>query len=524
MNIKKFISLTSFTLVALLGSHSHAAGSKTDCEDNWALGNIDIIKASSSLTSVLDEVDGSAIEASITLCGSDSGCTTSPITTAVSDLEISKYYEELNTKITDCHDYLIREESRISQLADGTPKDNALSKFNTEKLLLDHNLRIQGRDALTIIRLFDKSFEVLTQIDSKSRFKRTDLYFLNALNKKALSDVLIIWSESQNIEHLAFEEIELLLELLPPESANNFKSLNSKAIVELIEEKEARLRNERISAQLVLKNETEEFNQLIVKQTLLKLEKDDRERLNILYKKLNKSSSNPTSEIPLTAFGDYPVYSNRLYVGTSMVAENELPEDPRTTVGYFFYAQPKIGENRHHMIDVGISSINTSLTTTDDSGSETQESETEYSIDLDYTFFYALKNLELKEGFYHGPVISSGYSVFEYQNDSETELLYLPNIDLGYRFASSPEQYIETKVGACVKPSGSADVECEARIKLDLRSIISDPFGWENGGAFQIGVGLDLKTNKNDTFDDKVELSLRYRTSFGALYNALSVN
>lgn len=524
MNIKNFISLTSVTLIALLGAHTHATGTKADCDDNWALGNIDIIKANSSLTSVLDEVDGSAVEASKTLCGSDSGCNNTPITTAVSDLDISKYYEKLNSKTTGCQDYLIQEKSRISQLADGMPKNNALTKFNTEKLLLNHNLRTQGKDALSIIRLFDESFETLSQKDSKSRFKRTDLYFLNALNKKALGDVLMIWSEGQSIEYLTLAEIELLLELLPPENTDNFRSSNIELIATLTEENEARLRNKRIATQLVLKNETEEFNQLIIKQTLLQLEKDDKDRLNILYKKLNKSSSNPTSEIPLTAFGDYPVYSNRLYVGTSMVAENELPEDPRTTVGYFFYAQPNIGGNRHHMIDVGISSINTTSTTTDSSGIETQESDTEYSIDLDYTFFVAFKDLELKEGFYHGPVFSSGYSVFEYQNDSKTELLYLPKVDLGYRFASSPEQYIETKVGACMEPSGSVDVECEARIKLDLRSIISDPFGWENGGAFQIGVGLDLKTNKNDTFDDKVELSLRYRTSFGALYNALSVN
>ena len=100
-------------------------------------------------------------------------------------------------------------------------------------------------------------------------------------------------------------------------------------------------------------------------------------------------------------------------------------------------------------------------------------------------------------------------------------LKYQKNAAFGYRAAFSPEQYTDLLLKYCVRFGENKlyNERCEPRIRWDL--FMTTPTFFKDSKV-QLGVGVEFRTQKEDTYDNSFNVSVRWQTSFNKLYESFA--
>ena len=386
-------------------------------------------------------------------------------------------------------------------------------------------IKINTYQALSYFRELEAWINKLRSSKETNTLTTQQLNIIEASLRTAKNKVLPFFSvqkEPSGPIEINLQDIQYLKDNLNDTQYKEFESNHENSVTVLYETKAIEEQEAIVVSKKALSLEKEEYNMLLNKITLGLADDKEFEKFTTLRVKLKVTSQGEISEsFVLRNFSDYPEYSDRFYIGASWIAQDKRVETPRATLGYVYYIKPKIGGYFHNSIDVGISSITTEKVSAeeDDAGQETK-----YSFVLEHKLFGSFRDFDTSKKYHHGFIVSPKVSVFDFDDGNGDKLMYLPSLSAGYRWASSPEQYIDIAHSKCYTLTKIDNFHCGSRAQIDLRTMVQNPLNFAKDSAIQLGVSLDLKLKESDTVDNSITFSARYRTSFDDLYKTFTAS
>ncbi|MCY0967267.1 hypothetical protein [Parathalassolituus penaei] len=291
------------------------------------------------------------------------------------------------------------------------------------------------------------------------------------------------------------------------------------------------------------KENQKRFNVLIARQLSNTLDENGKAELKNLSESLATDNTN-SLDIHLDTFDTYHDPIRRFYLGAQYSASTRFSGDKTATAGFYQYMQPYGNQRLHREMDIGIGAVKFNPATNDTNNTNTSTDETRYSLTLKHQWTWMPLSpkekaprentpwgfIETSEGkIFYGPTVGIEGHMYERPTTStdatsSTSMDYRYDFFGGYRWAVSPESYIDLMAAGCRLQSEVSDrTACKLRIRTDM-TMSFDAFN--NGDKFKLGLLLDLstKSSKESVYPNTATISFTYNISFSDLYSSYASN